>query len=138
MIDVVCGVIEGADRQFLACLRPQGKHLGGQWEFPGGKVDAGESPETALARELKEELGVIVHVGEPLREVVWHYEGRSIRLLPFFCTILSGELTAIEHDELRWCAPDEFDGLAWAAADRPILDEIQANAEMEGRHQNPA
>lgn len=128
MIDVVCGVIEGADGCFLACLRPQGKHLGGLWEFPGGKVDAGESPKAALARELKEELGVLVRVGEPLREVIWHYDGRSIRLLPFFCSILSGELAAIEHEELRWCAPEDFDRLAWAAADRPILDEIRANA----------
>jgi 8-oxo-dGTP diphosphatase len=127
MIDVVCGVIEGANGRFLACLRPQGKHLGGLWEFPGGKVDAGESPEAALARELMEELGVLVHVGEPLREVVWHYEGRSIRLLPFFCTILSGELVAIEHEELRWCAPEDFDSLIWAAADQPILNEIRAN-----------
>ncbi len=133
MIDVVCGVIEGADGRFLACLRPQGKHLGGLWEFPGGKVDAGETPEAALARELMEELGVLVHVGKPLREVVWHYEGRSIRLLPFFCTILSGELDAIEHDELRWSAPEDFNSLTWAAADQPILDEIRTNSQGQPR-----
>ena len=55
MIDVVCGVIENSEGQFLACLRPAGKHLGGLWEFPGGKVDPGESPESALVRELQEE-----------------------------------------------------------------------------------
>lgn len=126
MIDVVCGVIEAEDGRFLACLRPQGKHLGGLWEFPGGKVDPGESPEDALVRELGEELGVVVGILDPLRPVVWHYEGRSIRLLPFHCRILSGEPSAIEHEELRWCPPEDFDGLEWAAADRPILDDIRS------------
>jgi 8-oxo-dGTP diphosphatase len=131
MIQVVCGVIENAAGEYLACLRPAGKHLGGQWEFPGGKVDPGESPEAALARELMEELTVVVEVGHPLTPVVWHYAERSIQLLPFRCRIVSGELQAVEHEQLRWCAPENFAELNWAAADLPILEEISSPCRAE-------
>jgi len=124
MLDVVCGVIENAAGQILACLRPQGKHLGGRWEFPGGKIDPGESPEAALVRELQEELNVEVEIGQPLTPVVWHYEKVTIRLHPFRCRILAGELQAIEHEQLHWCAPEDFHALDWAEADVPILREI--------------
>lgn len=124
MIDVVCGVIRDAEGRYLACLRPEGKHLGGLWEFPGGKVEPDESPESALARELWEELGVDVAVGAALDPVLWSYDRGKIRLLPFFCTITSGQLQAIEHAELLWCAPSEFGQLSWADADLPILEQI--------------
>lgn len=127
MMDVVCGVIENAAGQLLACLRPQGKHLGGLWEFPGGKIDPGESPEAALVRELREELNVEVEVGQPLSPVVWHYENVTIRLHPFHCRIIAGELQAIEHEQLHWCAPEDFHTLDWAEADVPILREIAAS-----------
>lgn len=127
MLDVVCGVIENGEGLFLACQRPAGKHLGGRWEFPGGKVDAGESPEAALVRELREELAVDVEVGEALSPVVWDYSGKKIRLLPFICTIRGGELQALEHEALRWCAPTDFGSLEWAEADIPILGEILQN-----------
>ena len=127
MVDVVCGVIENSEGRFLACLRPAGKHLGGLWEFPGGKVDPGESPESALVRELQEELAVGVEVGLPLTPVIWSYEERTIRLRPFRCTIVSGELQAIEHERLYWCLPEDFNDLPWAAADVPILQEISAS-----------
>ncbi len=124
MIDVVCGVIENSAGEFLACLRPAGKHLGGLWEFPGGKVDPGESPEAALARELQEELGVKAEVGAPLNPVIWAYPGRTIRLLPFRCRIVDGVPQALEHERLLWCLPGKFSKLAWAEADLPILEEI--------------
>ena len=124
MLEVVCGVIENAAGEFLACLRPAGKHLGGLWEFPGGKVDPGESPETALARELMEELAVEVEVGPPLDAVTWNYPDRTILLRPFHCRITGGELRALEHEKLHWCAPEYFYELEWAPADLPILREI--------------
>lgn len=124
MLEVVCGVIENSAGQFLACLRPAGKHLGGFWEFPGGKVDLGESPQTALARELMEELAVEVEVGAALRAVIWDYAEQTIRLRPFRCRITGGELRAMEHEKLHWCAPECFHELVWAAADVPILQEI--------------
>ncbi len=124
MIDVVCAVIVNPQGQYLACLRPLGKHLGGLWEFPGGKVDPGESPETALVRELREELAVKVEVGRSLAAVIWNYEARTIRLLPYFCKITAGEPQALEHEALRWIAPQDFGELRWADADLPILKEL--------------
>ena len=127
MIDVVCGVIENDAGQFLACLRPADKHRGGLWEFPGGKVDPGESPESALVRELLEELTVQVEVGAALSPVIWNYGDRTIRLLPFRCHIIAGELQSVEHEQLTWCLPENFNDLTWAAADMPILREICAS-----------
>lgn len=124
VIDVVCAVIEDSEGRFLACLRPQGKHLGGFWEFPGGKLDPGESPEVALARELYEELAVRVEVGPPLARVLWRYDETQIRLMPFRCKITAGEPQAIEHDRLLWCAPADFQSLLWAEADNPILRQL--------------
>ena len=122
MIEVVCGVIEDGRGNFLACQRPQGKHLAGLWEFPGGKVDQGESPESALARELHEELGVRVDVGAAMEPVVWAYGSKRIRLHPFRCRVIEGVPAAIEHQRILWCAPADFDSLNWAEADLPILE----------------
>ncbi len=123
-MDVVCGVIEDLEGRYLACLRPKGKHLGGQWEFPGGKVDSGETPVAALIREMREELSVDVRVVSSLTPVIWAYPDRTIRLLPFRCSIVGGELHANEHETLLWCAPENFHTLPWADADLPILREI--------------
>lgn len=128
MIEVVCGVIGNEDGCFLACLRPQGKHLGGQWEFPGGKVEAGESHEAALIRELREELGVEVAVGTALEPVRWTYDRAEIHLRPYHCVIVGGNLHPHEHQRVCWCAPGDFSNLDWAAADLPILDQLRCQA----------
>ena len=124
MIDVVCGVIRNPEGEYLACQRPAGKHLGGLWEFPGGKVDSGESPEAALVRELREELEVEVDTTDAMTPVVWDYGDRSIRLLPYVCRVRSGAPRAVEHAALRWCRPEDFHLLRWAEADIPVLREI--------------
>ena len=127
MIEVVCGIIQNAEGHYLACRRPEGKHLGGLWEFPGGKIDAGETPAAALIRELREELGVEVEIGASLTPVEWRYE-KSILLRPFLVRILSGELQAIEHDELIWCELADLKNRHWAPADEPILSELECIA----------
>lgn len=129
MLDVVCGIITNSAGQFLACQRPVDKHLGGLWEFPGGKVDPGESPETALARELHEELAVHVRVGEPLTPVIWTYGDKTIRLLPFHCAIVAGEPHPIEHQALLWFSSSDWTQLTWADADIPILHELFPSGE---------
>ncbi|MBC8127691.1 MAG: (deoxy)nucleoside triphosphate pyrophosphohydrolase [Gloeobacteraceae cyanobacterium ES-bin-144] len=133
MIDVVCGVIENENGKYLACLRPHGKHLGGLWEFPGGKIDAGENPESALIRELLEELGISVTVETALDPVVYEYDQGKIRLLPFRCAIIGGEMKALEHDELRWCSLEELAELNWAKADLPILDQLSDASSDDSR-----
>ena len=127
MTDVVCGVIEDGDGRFLACLRPAGKRLGGLWEFPGGKVEPGESPEVALVRELEEELGIVVVTTDPLNPVSWSYEFGDIRLLPYHCRIISGTICPHEHEQVVWCAPQDFDSLEWAPADLPVIDQLRRN-----------
>jgi 8-oxo-dGTP diphosphatase len=125
MIEVVCGVIRDDAGRVLACRRPADKHLGGLWEFPGGKVEAGETPAVALVRELREELGVGVVVESALTPVEWDYGTAAIRLLPFFCRISAGEPRAIEHQQLAWEPLEALKTLAWAPADVPILRELE-------------
>jgi len=126
MIEVVCGVIRDSGGRYLACRRPAGKHLGGMWEFPGGKVEEGEDPAAALVRELREELGVEVAVERALTAFPWRYEWGKMRLLPFLCRIVAGEPEAIEHQELRWCERERFGELEWAPADVPVFAELPA------------
>ena len=122
MLEVVCGVIFDGEGRVLACRRSLGQHLGGRWEFPGGKVDAGESHEGALRRELREELGVVVAVGERLGDAVEWTDGEvSIRLSAFRCVIVEGEAEALEHEEILWCESHDLGGLVWAEADVPFL-----------------
>ncbi|WP_367870282.1 (deoxy)nucleoside triphosphate pyrophosphohydrolase [Luteolibacter sp. Populi] len=123
MMDVVAGLILDAAGRLLACRRPEGKHLGGKWEFPGGKVEPGEDAAAALVRELEEELGITVLPGAALTAVVWDYGKGPIRLLPYLCRIEAGEPHPHEHSEIRWCGREELGGLDWAAADVPILAE---------------
>lgn len=122
-LQVVCGILVDASGRALACLRPPGKHLADQWEFPGGKVEPGESPEAALIRELREELAVEVEILRPLSAVDWDYGRGPIRLIPFVCRIKNGEPKALDHAELRWVDPSSLHELHWAAADGPILQE---------------
>ena len=128
MIDVVAGLILDPAGRLLACRRPPGKHLGGLWEFPGGKIEPGETPEHALVRELGEELGITVSPGQRLTPVVHDYGRGPIRLIPIACTILNGSPEPREHSEIRWCRPDELTAFELAAADLPILAEWLARS----------
>ncbi len=123
MIDVVCALIEDATGRLLACKRAATTHLGGYWEFPGGKVEPDESQPEALKREIREELAVEVEVGGVMQAVEWSDGKVSIRLLPYRCQLISGKPHAHDHEEIRWCDRAELAELEWAPADIPILDE---------------
>jgi 8-oxo-dGTP diphosphatase len=115
---VVAAVVRDGDR-VLACRRAPGKDAAGRWEFPGGKVESGESPEAALAREIAEELGVRIHVGALLdRTVTARAGGRAIDLACFDCR-LDGDapVASTDHDELRWMPVGRLGELDWAEAD---------------------
>jgi len=122
--DVVCAIIE-RDGRFLIARRPEGKHLARKWEFPGGKVEPGESEAEALERELREELGVGVEIVERLTPVEHRYSDRSLRLIAFRCRIVAGVPDAGEHEELRWIEIGEADAYDFPEADLPILAEYR-------------
>lgn len=121
-IDVTAAVIEHEGRLLAAQRRVRpGDPRGGCWELPGGKIEAGESAEACLARELREELEVEVEVGAHLGSVEHDYPDRQIRLHAYRCTLRGGVPRPTGHQAVRWLLPDEVDGLPWSAADRPIL-----------------
>ena len=130
-------LIEDGNGRLLACRRPPGKHLGGLWEFPGGKVEPDESPEAALIRELAEELGIETEITGALSPVEWDYGRGPIRLIPFFCRIVSGTPHPHEHDALEWVDAATCDRLDWAAADGPILAEWKAGCVAINRNAVP-
>lgn len=118
----------------LVALRSQGMAEAGRWEFPGGKVEAGEAPHEALAREVREELGCDVEVGRWIgRGRATTASGRSIRLDVYLAVILDGEPRAREHAELRWVEAEELRRLDWACADVPIADALATYLESNGR-----
>ena len=121
MISVVCAIIEDDAGRYLLAKRPEGKCLGGFWEFPGGKLEQGETIEAALIRELQEELLIQTEVFEILEKVEHHDEKFSIRLIPCRARILSGVPTALEHSEIGWFSVHEIDRSSLAPADVPIL-----------------
>ena len=108
----------------LACRRVDPPALAGLWEFPGGKVDPGEDDPTALARELREELGVDAEVGERLGPEL-SIRGTAV-LRVYLARIRSGEPALLDHDEHRWLTADQLDDVPWIPVDRPLVDLLRA------------
>ncbi len=123
-IEVVAAVLVRDSRVFCA-RRPEGGETGGKWEFPGGKIEPGESPEAALAREIREEFGAGIEVGERLATVRHSYSTFSIVLSAYRAVLKSGELVPLEHQEARWLGAEELGSVDWAAADRPIAEKLR-------------
>lgn len=124
MIDVTCAVIF-CDNKILAVQRGPSQDLTGKWEFPGGKVEANESEEACLIREIREELGLGIKLNKRLLSVEYVYEKHTIQLIPFTASILEGELHLTEHSGYKWLSPTKLDSLDWAPADWPIVHQIQ-------------
>ncbi|HRQ66211.1 MAG TPA: Nudix family hydrolase [Xanthomonadaceae bacterium] len=120
-IHVVAGVIRDAHGRVLLGQRGEGRHLAGMWEFPGGKVDAGETPDAALVRELDEELGVIVRHSRPLIAVEHSYPSRRIRLDVHEVLEVEGVPVGREGQPLRWVRPDDMHRIPMPDADRPVV-----------------
>lgn len=120
-IPVVCALIE-RDGLVLVAQRPAHKHLPLKWEFPGGKVETGESPENAIVRELREELGCDFTISRALPRFT-HAYAEIIEMIPFTGRLARGsaEPHPHEHIALRWVTPDEFASLDLAAADLPVV-----------------
>ena len=121
MIDVVAAVLLDAQGRVLLAQRPPGKHLAGAWEFPGGKIEDGESLQSALARELDEELGIEITGASCFLVVPWHYPRQSVRLHAMRVDGWRGVPRAREGQALAWVAPSDIDETSLAPADVPIL-----------------
>ena len=119
-IAVACAVVE-RDGRLLVAQRPPGKKLALKWEFPGGKIEPGETAAAALTRELREELAIEVDVGRELPAVTHDYGDAVILLRTFLCRLRGGEPHPHEHVAVRWCVPHEVAALDLAEADRPVL-----------------
>ena len=121
---VVVGVaLLDSDRRLLVAQRAEPAALAGFWELPGGKVDPGETDEEALVRECEEELGVTVELLERVGSDLPIGETGVLRV--WSGRVRSGQLTAIEHAELRWVTADDLGALAWLPADLPLLPELR-------------
>ncbi len=120
LVRVPCAIIE-RNGKVLAAQRSAGGSLPMKWEFPGGKLEADETEEEGLIREIREELCVEIRIGERLpvtdRDDIW----RTIQLVPFVCELASEEIVLTEHEQILWLTPDELPELDWAEADRDVL-----------------
>jgi len=123
LIKVVCGII-WKDQQVLIAKRKLEKSQGGLWEFPGGKLEEHENPDTALIRELSEELGMQVSTPRFFGSHVHHYDTISIELLAYECEFVSATFALTDHDEFKFIMPKELNNYAMAPADQFIVDKL--------------
>ena len=125
MTDVVAALIWEGDR-FLACQRPANKARGLLWEFVGGKVEPGETPEEALIRECREELDITIAPRDIFMEVIHAYPDLTVRLILFNASIAEGTPRALEHNDIRWITTAQIDELEFCPADEEILKKLAA------------
>ena len=123
MLFVVAAALTNQVGEILLQRRPEGRQMAGLWEFPGGKVDEGESPESALIRELREELGIEVSVSDlaPITFASEPLEDTNLLLLLYRCTKWQGEPVALDSPELRWLRPSDMHDLPMPPADMPLV-----------------
>lgn len=125
MTEVVAALIWQGER-FMTCQRPAHKARGLLWEFVGGKVEQGESREEALIRECREELGVMISVGEVFMEIVHEYPDITVHLTVFHARIVEGVPMRLEHNDIRWITSQEIDLYEFCPADEQILLRIKS------------
>lgn len=120
-LHVTCAIIE-KDGAVLATQRSSIMRLPLKWEFPGGKIAQGELPKDCLRREILEELGLNINVGQSLPPYTHHYLAFTVTLYPFICLIESGEFVLHEHAAFAWLIPEKLHTLDWAEADLPVIE----------------
>lgn len=121
----VCAALLMSQDRVLITLRPAEKRLGGYWEFPGGKIDDGESPIAALKRELREELAIEIAVGPLYQSVLYRYDWGSALILAYPCQYLHGTIRHLDVADHRWVEPQELSSYKLLPADLPIIDKLQ-------------
>ena len=123
MQTVTAAILMRGDKVFIG-QRKSGKRMADLWEFPGGKLEPGETPEDCLAREMKEEFGVQIAIREFFGESVYHYEFGSIRLLAYLVDWTSGEMSPTDHQDCRWVAFKDLERYRFVPADIPFVQQL--------------
>lgn len=124
MIEVAAAIIENEQGQILIARRRQGKSQEGLWEFPGGKLERGETPEACLRRELLEEMNIEIAPYEPFGVNEHDYGSVQVRLFAYKAKFVRGVIRLTDHDEYRWAGVDELKEYAWAPADVPFVEKL--------------
>lgn len=123
MIEVSAAIIQKGNFILIA-QRNRNKSQGLMWEFPGGKLEAGETAEASLVREIKEELNIHIEVGERFGENIYEYPSGKIKLIAFRAKWKAGELRLLEHENVKWVTAEELKTFQFAPADRPFVDKL--------------
>ncbi len=123
-IEVVAAIIHDDEGRIFATQRGYGEWKD-WWEFPGGKMEAGETPEAALRREIWEELETRIIVGKAVQTVEWDYPQFHLTMHCYLCSVESGALTLKEHEAARWLPKDDLDSVRWLPADIQVLETIK-------------
>jgi 8-oxo-dGTP diphosphatase len=136
----VCAAVIEDQGKILLTERPANKQQGGFWEFPGGKIDPGESPHQSLKRELREELDIEISVGPVLETVYHHYDWGCVLIIAYLCRWEAGEIKHLDVANHSWSAPGQLEQHKLLPADQPILDKIlsmpQHRQQTTVRHQS--
>lgn len=126
-IEVVAAIIHDAEGRLFATQRGYGEWKD-WWEFPGGKMEAGETPEEALRREIREELDTQIVVERLVETVEWDYPAFHLTMHCYLCHVESGRLELKEHEAARWLAPSELESVDWLPADRDLIKTLKSRS----------
>ena len=114
------------DNKVLIAQRALGENLAGKWEFPGGKIELGETPQDCLKREIREELDVDIEVLDFFGESIYTYHSGTIKLMAFWCQWMSGKFTLKVHSQIAWVNHNELDLYDFAPADIPLVEKLKS------------
>ncbi|SHG55976.1 (deoxy)nucleoside triphosphate pyrophosphohydrolase [Ornithinibacillus halophilus] len=120
----VVGAVIKENNKILCAQRGPSKTLAYKWEFPGGKIEKGETPQEALKREINEEMNCTIEIGEMVEHTVYEYDFGIVHLTTYLCDLVKGTPKLTEHVSIKWLPPKELTTLDWAPADIPAIEKL--------------